>query len=169
MSRIWNFSAGPAALPEAVLRQAREELLDWHGIGASIMEISHRGKHFTQVIEEAEADLRELIAIPEHYRVLFLQGGATLQFAAIPMNLLNGVSADYLVTGAWSKKAFTEAGKLSLPGELRLAASTEDKNAPASGFTRLPLPENLVLNEKAAYLHLCGNETIHGVEIHDDA
>ena len=105
MSRIWNFSAGPAALPEAVLQQAKEELLDWHGIGASIMEISHRGKHFTEVIQQAEADVRALLAIPEHYRVLFLQGGATLQFSAIPLNLLAGASADYVVTGTWSKKA----------------------------------------------------------------
>ncbi|MCL2020807.1 MAG: 3-phosphoserine/phosphohydroxythreonine transaminase [Betaproteobacteria bacterium] len=170
MSRIWNFSAGPAALPEVVLQQAKEELLDWHGIGAGIMEVSHRGKHFTEVIKEAEADVRELLVIPAHYRVLFLQGGATLQFAAIPLNLLAAdASADYLITGAWSKKAFADAGKLPLAGKLCLAANMEDKNAPASGFTRLPEPEAIALNEKAAYLHLCGNETIHGVAIHDDA
>ncbi|MDR1848658.1 MAG: 3-phosphoserine/phosphohydroxythreonine transaminase, partial [Zoogloeaceae bacterium] len=135
----------------------------------SIMEISHRGKHFTEVIQQAEADVRALLAIPEHYRVLFLQGGATLQFSAIPLNLLAGASADYVVTGTWSKKAFVEAGKLSLPGKPRLAASTEERGAPATGFIRLPKPEELTLNEKAAYLHLCGNETIHGVEIQDDA
>jgi len=169
MSRIWNFSAGPAILPEVVLQQAKEELLDWHGIGAGIMEVSHRGKHFSGVIAEAEADVRELLAIPDNYRVLFLQGGATLQFAAIPFNLLAAnASADYLISGSWSKKAFADAGKLSLPGKLRLAANMEDKNAPASGFTRLPLPGELALDEDAAYLHLCANETIHGVEIHDD-
>ncbi|MCL2075947.1 MAG: 3-phosphoserine/phosphohydroxythreonine transaminase [Betaproteobacteria bacterium] len=168
MSRIWNFSAGPAALPEVVLQQAKEELLDWRGIGAGIMEVNHRGRHFIEVIKETEADLRELLAIPEHYRTLFLQGGATLQFSAIPLNLLvEGRSADYLITGAWSKKAFTEAARLPLTGKIHLAANTEDKPAPA--FTRLPEPENIVLDEKAAYLHLCGNETIDGVEIHDDA
>ncbi|MDR2636933.1 MAG: 3-phosphoserine/phosphohydroxythreonine transaminase [Zoogloeaceae bacterium] len=169
MSRIWNFSAGPAALPEAVLRVAQAELTDWHGVGAGIMEMSHRGKYFTQVIREAEADLRALLAIPEHYKVLFLQGGATLQFSQIPFNLLHERSADYLVTGAWSKKAFVEAGKLAWVGRTRLAASVEDPGAPAGGFTRLPTPQSLQLDRRAAYLHLCGNETIHGVEIHDDA
>jgi len=167
MSRIWNFSAGPAALPEAVLREAQAELLDWHGVGAGIMEMSHRAKHFTQVIREAEADLRELLAIPENYKVLFLQGGATLQFSQIPLNLLGGKQADYLVTGAWSKKAYTEAGKLVSAGRARLAASTEDTGAPANGFTRLPEAQDLPLDQNAAYLHLCTNETIHGVEVHE--
>jgi phosphoserine aminotransferase len=157
MSRIWNFSAGPAALPEEVLRQAQEELLDWQGAGCSVMEMSHRGKEFTGIIEQAEADLRELMGIPEQYKVLFLQGGATQQFAQIPMNLLAGRSADYIVTGSWSKKAFKEAQRI---GNVRCAAMTE-----SSGFTRLPVAEEIKLDPFAAYLHVCTNETIHGVEI----
>ncbi len=157
MSRIWNFSAGPAALPEEVLRQAQDELLDWHGAGCSVMEMSHRGKEFTSVIEQAEADLRELMGIPAQYKVLFLQGGATQQFAQIPMNLLAGRSADYIVTGSWSKKAFVEAQRI---GTVRCAATTAD-----SKFTRLPTAEEIKLDPFAAYLHVCTNETIHGVEI----
>jgi phosphoserine aminotransferase len=157
MTRIWNFSAGPAALPEEVLRQAQEELLDWHGAGCSVMEMSHRGKEFTGIIAQAEADLRELMGIPEQYKVLFLQGGATQQFAQIPMNLLAGRSADYIVTGSWSKKAFKEAQRI---GNVRCAATTE-----SSGFTRLPTADEIKLDPFAAYLHLCTNETIHGVEI----
>jgi len=157
MSRVWNFSAGPAALPEEVLRQAQEEMLDWHGAGCSVMEMSHRGKEFTGIIAQAEADLRELMAIPAGYKVLFLQGGATLQFAQIPMNLLAGRSADYIVTGSWSQKAFTEAQRI---GTVRCAAMTE-----SSGFTRLPGADEIRLDPFAAYLHLCTNETIHGVEI----
>lgn len=166
MSRIWNFSAGPATLPEAVLQQAQAELPDWHGIGAGIMEISHRGKHFTEVIQTAEADLRELLAIPKNYKVLFLQGGATLQFSAIPMNLLNGRSADYIVTGTWSKKAHQEAMRI---GKVHVAASAEAEGQPADGFIRLPRADELDLDAEAAYLHLCTNETIHGVEYHDEA
>jgi len=157
MSRIWNFSAGPAALPEEVLRQAQEELLDWHGAGCSVMEMSHRGKEFMSILEQAEADLRELMGIPEQYKVLFLQGGATQQFAQIPMNLLAGRSADYIVTGSWSKKAFKEAQRF---GNVRCAATTE-----SSGFTRLPAADEVRLDPFAAYLHVCTNETIHGVEI----
>jgi len=157
MTRIWNFSAGPAALPEEVLRQAQEELLDWHGAGCSVMEMSHRGKEFTSIIEQAEADLRELMGISEQYKVLFLQGGATQQFAQIPMNLLAGRSADYIVTGAWSKKAFKEAQRF---GNVRCAADTS-----ASHFTRLPNADEIKLDPFAAYLHGCTNETIHGVEI----
>ena len=157
MSRVWNFSAGPAALPEEVLRQAQEELLDWHGAGCSVMEMSHRGKEFTSIIEQAEADLRELMGIPAGYKVLFLQGGATQQFAQIPMNLLAGRSADYIVTGSWSKKALKEAQRI---GNVRCAATTE-----ASGFARLPTADEIQLDPFAAYLHLCTNETIHGVEI----
>ncbi len=161
MNRIHNFSAGPAALPEAVLRQAQEEMLDWHGAGCSIMEMSHRGKEFTGVIEQAEADLRELMGIPAQYKVLFLQGGATQQFAQIPMNLLAGRSADYIVTGSWSKKAFKEAQRVAATaGTVRCAATTE-----ASNFTRLPTAEEIKLDPFAAYLHVCTNETIHGVEI----
>ena len=157
MSRVWNFSAGPAALPEEVLRQAQEEMLDWHGAGCSVMEMSHRGKEFTGIIAQAEADLRELMAIPADYKVLFLQGGATLQFAQIPMNLLAGRSADYIVTGSWSQKAFTEAQRV---GSVRCAATTE-----GSAFTRLPTAGEIKLDPFAAYLHLCTSETIHGVEI----
>ncbi|MBF1165463.1 MAG: 3-phosphoserine/phosphohydroxythreonine transaminase [Dechloromonas agitata] len=157
MTRIHNFSAGPAALPEEVLKQAQEELLDWHGSGCSVMEMSHRGKEFTSIIEQAEADLRELMGISEQYKVLFLQGGATQQFAQIPMNLLAGRSADYIVTGSWSKKAFKEAQRI---GNVRCAATTE-----ASNFTRLPVAEEIKLDPFAAYLHVCTNETIHGVEI----
>jgi len=157
MSRVWNFSAGPAALPEEVLLQAQAELLDWHGAGCSVMEMSHRGKEFTSIIEQAEADLRELMGIPAGYKVLFLQGGATQQFAQIPMNLLAGRSADYIVTGSWSKKALKEAQRF---GDVRCAATTE-----ASGFTRLPTVDEIKLDPFAAYLHVCTNETIHGVEI----
>ena len=157
MSRVWNFSAGPAALPEEVLRQAQAELLDWHGAGCSVMEMSHRGKEFTSIIEQAEADLRELMGIPAGYKVLFLQGGATQQFAQIPLNLLAGRSADYIVTGAWSKKALKEAQRV---GNVRCAATTE-----SSGFTSLPIAEEIKLDQFAAYLHVCTNETIHGVEI----
>ena len=157
MSRIWNFSAGPAALPEEVLQQAQAEMLDWHGAGCSVMEMSHRGKEFMSILDQAEADLRELMGIPEQYKVLFLQGGATQQFAQIPMNLLAGRSADYIVTGSWSKKAFKEAQRF---GNVRCAATTE-----SSGFTRLPVAEEIRLDPFAAYLHVCTNETIHGVEI----
>ena len=157
MGRVWNFSAGPAALPEEVLLQARDELLDWHGAGCSVMEMSHRSKEFTGIIAQAEADLRELMDIPAGYKVLFLQGGATLQFAQIPMNLLAGRSADYIVTGSWSKKAFREAQRV---GNVRCAVTTESSN-----FTRLPAAEEIRLDPFAAYLHVCTNETIHGVEI----
>ncbi len=161
MERICNFSAGPAALPQEVLEQARDELLNWHGCGMSVMEMSHRGKEFTGVIEQAEADLRELLAIPANYKVLFLQGGATLQFAQVPINLLGGRSADYLVTGAWSQKAYKEAQRF---GAVRCASSTED-----TGFNRLFAPGEINLDPGAAYLHVCTNETIHGVEVHDCA
>jgi phosphoserine aminotransferase len=161
MQRLYNFSAGPAMLPQEVLEQARDELLDWHGCGMSVMEMTHRGKDFSGIIAQAEADLRELLNVPANYRVLFLQGGATMQFAQIPLNLLAGRSADYIVTGAWSKKAFKEAGKV---GSARLAASTE-----ASNFTRLPGADEISLDSNAAYLHVCTNETVHGVEMHDIA
>ncbi len=159
MQRLYNFSAGPAMLPQEVLEQARDELLDWHGCGMSVMEMTHRGKDFSGIIHQAETDLRELLDVPANYKVLFLQGGATLQFAQIPLNLLAGRSADYIVTGAWSKKAFKEAQKV---GGARLAASTE-----AGNFTRLPGAEEISLDPNAAYLHVCTNETVHGVEMHD--
>jgi len=161
MTRTWNFSAGPAAIPLEVLQQAQEELLDWHGIGASIMEVSHRGKAFMGVIEAAEADLRELLAIPDNYRVLFLQGGASMQFAQVPMNLSAGKSADFLVTGSWSKKAHKEAARI---GAARIVATTKEEDG---RYTRLPDIERLAFDENAAYVHLCTNETIHGVEVHE--
>ena len=161
MERIHNFSAGPAVLPREVLEQAGDELMNWHGCGMSVMEMSHRGKEFTGILEAAEADLRDLMAIPANYKVLFLQGGATMQFAQVPLNLMAGRSADYLVTGDWSKKAWKEAQRY---GQARLAASTE-----ASGFNRFPQPEEMDLDPAAAYLHVCTNETIRGVESFDEA
>lgn len=159
MSRVYNFSAGPAMLPEAVLKRASEEMLDWHGIGASIMEVSHRGKEFKSVAEQAEADLRELLAVPDNYKVLFLQGGAQAQFATIPMNLLGDKkSADYICTGSWSKKAIAEAKRYC---DVNVAASGE-----ASGYTTIPPFESWQLNKDAAYVHYTPNETIGGVEFH---
>ncbi len=159
MSAIYNFSAGPAVLPKAVLEQAREELLDWHGSGMSVMEMSHRGKEFLSIAEQAEADLRELLAIPDNYRVLFLQGGATSQFAMVPLNLLRGKQqADYINTGAWSKKAIAEGGRFC---EVNVAASAGD-----SRFTTIPAVESWQLNPDAAYVHYTPNETIGGVEFH---
>jgi phosphoserine aminotransferase len=157
MARLHNFSAGPAMLPEEVLARAGDEMLDWHGSGMCVMEMSHRGKEFIAIAEEAEKDLRELLAIPAAYKVLFLQGGATLQFAQIPMNLLGGkTAADYVLTGEWSKKAAKEAQALC---EVRTAASSEDR-----GFTYAPRQEAWKLNRDAAYAHYCSNETIGGVE-----
>jgi phosphoserine aminotransferase len=164
MSRVFNFSAGPATLPAEVLAEAAGEMLDWHGCGMGVMEMSHRGKEFGAILAAAEADLRELLGIPANYKVLFLQGGATQQFAEIPLNLLDGGSADYVVTGAWSKKAYKEAQRVSAGrGAVRLAGSTE-----ASGFHRLLAAGELDLDPAARYLHLCTNETIHGVEVQDD-
>ncbi len=159
MSRVFNFSAGPAALPLSVLEQAREELLEWDDAGASVMEISHRGKEFTSIAERAESDLRELLDIPDGYQVLFLQGGATLQFASVPLNLLGDRdSADYVNTGHWSKKAISEARRFC---EVNVAASGED-----SGFTTIPPRSSWDLNDSAAYVHYTPNETIGGVEFH---
>jgi phosphoserine aminotransferase len=159
MTRVYNFSAGPAVLPEEVLRQAAEEMLNWGGSGMGVMEMSHRGKEFIAIAEEAEADLRSLMAIPAGYKVLFLQGGATLQFAMVPMNLLRGrKSADYVNTGEWSKKAIKEAKAFC---KVNVAASSEDAN-----FTRVPDRSGWTLDPDAAYVHLCTNETIGGVEYH---
>ncbi len=159
MKRVFNFSAGPAMLPVAVLKQAREEILDWHGTGMSVMEMSHRGKQFMSIAEQAEADLREVMAIPDDYKVLFLQGGASAQFAAIPMNLLQGrKQADYVNTGAWSKKAIAAAKKYCEP---RVVASSE-----ADNFTSIPAFSEWSLNDDSAYLHYTPNETIGGVEFH---
>ncbi|WP_431637594.1 3-phosphoserine/phosphohydroxythreonine transaminase [Dyella sp. KULCS107] len=160
MSRVWNFSAGPAALPREVLEQAQRELLDWNGSGMSVMEQSHRGKPFIAMAAQAEADLRELMAIPADYAVLFLQGGATQHFAQIPMNLAGpDDSADYIVSGHWSEKAVREAAPYL---RVNVAASSE-----AQGFRRLPARASWALDPAASYVHYTPNETIHGVEFHD--
>jgi len=157
MSRIFNFSSGPAMLPAEVLSRAGDEMLDWHGAGMGVMEMSHRGREFTGIAAEAERDLRELLAVPAHYKVLFLQGGATLQFAQVPMNLLRGkASADYVITGEWSKKAAKEARAYC---DVHVAASSEDRK-----FTYAP--RDWQLRGDAAYVHYCSNETIGGVEFH---
>ncbi|HEU4516213.1 MAG TPA: 3-phosphoserine/phosphohydroxythreonine transaminase [Steroidobacteraceae bacterium] len=154
--RVYNFSAGPAALPLPVLEQARDELLDWHG-GLSVMEISHRSKPFVAVAERAEADLRELLAVPDGYRVLFMQGGATAQFAAVPLNLAgDSAAADYINTGHWSERAIREARRFVTVG----VAADEA----ASGYTTVPVPASLRMTSGAAYLHYTPNETIGGVE-----
>ncbi len=155
--RIFNFSAGPAVLPEPVLRRAAEEMLDWHGSGMSVMEMSHRGKEFISIAEKAEADFRQLLAIPSNYKVLFLQGGALAMNALIPMNLLGSkTSADYVNTGEWSKKSIAEAKKYC---SVNVAASAEDRH-----FTYVPPQSSWQLNKDAAYVHVCTNETIGGVE-----
>ncbi len=159
MSRAYNFSAGPAALPEEVLRQAREELLEWNGVRASVMEVSHRGKAFVELAHQAEADLRALLAIPTGYRVLFLQGGATQQFAQIPMNFARGGSADYVLTGDWGEKAAREAGAVAT---VRIAASSAE-----TGYDRVPPRAGWDLDPAAAYIHVTPNETIRGVEFTD--
>lgn len=156
--RVFNFSPGPAVLPLEVLEQAREELLDWHGTGMSVMEMSHRGKAFISIAEQAEADLRELLAVPKHYKVLFLQGGATAQFAAVPMNLTTPDSTvDYVNTGAWSKKAIGEAKHYA---KVNVAA---DAGEP---YTSIPAQSGWKRTANAAYLHYTPNETIGGVEFH---
>jgi phosphoserine aminotransferase len=158
MSRIFNFSAGPAMLPAEVLSRAGDEITDWHGSGMGVMEMSHRGKEFIGIHAEAEKDLRELLAVPPDYKVLFLQGGATLQFAQVPMNLLRGkTKADYVVTGEWSKKAVKEAQKFC---DVGIAASSEDRS-----FTYAP--KQWKVRPDAAYVHYCSNETIGGVEYHE--
>ncbi len=160
MSRAWNFSAGPAALPEAVLRRAQAELLEWNGAHASVMEISHRGKAFMEMAARVEADLRELLAVPSGYKVLFLQGGATQHFAQVPMNLCaDGQRADYVVNGHWGEKAASEASAYAVPN---VAASSK-----ADGYTSIPDRATWDLDPHAAYVHVTTNETIHGVEMHD--
>ena len=159
MTRVFNFSAGPAALPEEVLEQARDEMLDWSGSGMSVMEMSHRSKEFISIAEAAEADLRMLLAIPDGYKVLFLQGGATSQFSMIPQNLLGDKqSADYIFTGEWSRKAIVEARKFC---DVNVAASSEDRN-----FNYVPRRESWHLDPAAAYVHITSNETIGGLEYH---
>lgn len=159
MARVFNFSAGPAALPEEVLKLAAGEMLNWHECGQSVMEMSHRGKEFISIAESAEADLRELLAIPANYKVLFLQGGATLQFGMIPINLLAGrAQADYVHTGEWAKKAIKEAKPFC---KVNTVASSEDRN-----FTYAPAQASWKLSKDAAYVHYTANETIGGVEFH---
>ncbi|WP_418318823.1 3-phosphoserine/phosphohydroxythreonine transaminase [Piscinibacter sakaiensis] len=159
MTRVFNFSAGPAALPESVLATAAAEMLDWHGSGMSVMEMSHRGKEFISIADEAQALLRELLAVPANYKVLFLQGGALAQNAIVPMNLLRGnTKADYVDTGEWSKKSIKEAKKYAT---VNVAASAKD-----SGYTTIPPRDEWRLDPDAAYVHICSNETIGGVEYH---
>ncbi len=156
MSRVYNFSAGPAVLPEEVLREAAEEMLDYRGTGMSVMEMSHRSKAYESIIQGAEADLRELMGIPENYRVLFLQGGASQQFAMIPMNLMKNRVADYIVTGQWAKKAWQEAG---IYGKANKIASSEDEN-----FSYIPDCSDLDVSPDADYVYICENNTIYGTK-----
>lgn len=154
MSRVYNFSAGPAVLPEEVLKEIQEELLDYNGSGQSVMEMSHRSQVFDEIIKEAEKDLRDLMHIPDNYKVLFLQGGASLQFAMIPMNLMKNKVADYIVTGQWAKKAYQEASKY---GKAVKIASSEDKT-----FSYIPDCSDLPIDEDADYVYICMNNTIYG-------
>ncbi|MCM1160518.1 MAG: 3-phosphoserine/phosphohydroxythreonine transaminase [Roseburia sp.] len=158
MSRVYNFSAGPAVLPEEVLKEAADEMLDYKGTGMSVMEMSHRSKAYDTIIKEAEADLRELMNIPDNYKVLFLQGGASQQFAMIPMNLMKNKVADYIVTGQWAKKAFQEA---SIYGKANKIASSEDET-----FSYIPDCSDLPVSEDADYVYICENNTIYGTKFH---
>lgn len=159
MGRVYNFSAGPAVLPEEVLREAAEEMMDYRGSGMSVMEMSHRSQTFQEIIDTAEADLRELMNIPDNYKVLFLQGGASLQFAMIPMNLMKNQKADYIVTGQWAKKAAKEAEKY---GEVRVIASSEDET-----FSYIPDCSDLPVSEDADYVYICENNTIYGTKFQE--
>lgn len=156
MARVYNFSAGPAVLPEEVLKEAADEMLDYRGTGMSVMEMSHRSKAYDTIIKEAEADLRELMNIPDNYKVLFLQGGASQQFAMIPMNLMKNKVADYIVTGQWAKKAWQEAQKY---GKANKIASSEDKT-----FSYIPDCSDLPISEDADYVYICENNTIYGTK-----
>ncbi len=160
MQRPYNFSAGPAAIPAEVLEQAAAEMLDWHGSGMGVMEMSHRGKEFISIYEQAEADLRELLAVPPEFKILFMQGGGLAENAIVPLNLSRAATVDFVVTGSWSQKSRKEAAKYA--AEVNTAASGE-----ASGFTTLPDPAQWRPSKGASYLHLCSNETIHGVEFHE--
>ncbi len=152
--RVYNFSAGPATMPEPVLEEIRDEMMNYRGSGMCVMEMSHRSKVFQEIYDNAEADLRRLMAIPDNYKVLFVQGGATLQFSMIPMNLMKNGAADYIVTGAWSKKAYNEAKKF---GDVACVASSEDRN-----FAYIPDCSDLPIRDNADYVYICENETIHG-------
>ena len=156
MDKVYNFSAGPAVLPAEVLKEAQEEMLNYRGTGMSVMEMSHRSKMFDQIIEEAEQDLRDLLHIPDNYKVLFLQGGASLQFAMIPMNLMKNKVADYIVTGQWAKKAYEEAQKY---GKANKIATSEDKT-----FSYIPDCSDLPISEDADYVYICENNTIYGTK-----
>ncbi|MDE2402150.1 MAG: 3-phosphoserine/phosphohydroxythreonine transaminase [Burkholderiales bacterium] len=159
MTRPFNFSAGPAALPEEVLQQAAGEMLDWHGCGMGVMEMSHRGKEFISIAHQAQADLREVLSIPHEFKVLFMQGGALAENAIVPMNLSRGGRTDYVITGSWSQKSAKEARKYS---DVQVVASNE-----ADHHTTLPPVAAWRLSDQAAYVHVCSNETIHGVEMHE--
>jgi phosphoserine aminotransferase len=159
MARPFNFSAGPATLPAEVLELAASEMLDWHGSGMSVMEMSHRGKEFMTIYEQAQADLRELLAIPKDFHILFMQGGGIAENAIVPLNLSCAGTVDFVVTGSWSQKSQKEARKYC---RVNIAASGE-----AQGFTTLPAPASWKLSPGASYVHLCSNETIHGVEVHE--
>ena len=158
MSRVYNFSAGPAVLPEEVLREAADEMFDYRGSGMSVMEMSHRSKTYQAIIDEAEADLRDLMNIPDNYKVLFLQGGASQQFAMIPMNLMKNKVADYIITGQWAKKAWQEAQKY---GKANAVASSADKT-----FSYIPDCSDLPISENADYVYICENNTIYGTKFH---
>ncbi|MDO5572405.1 MAG: 3-phosphoserine/phosphohydroxythreonine transaminase [bacterium] len=156
MKRVYNFSAGPAVLPEEVLKEAADEMMDYRGCGMSVMEMSHRSKTYDNIIKEAEADLREIMGIPDNYKVLFLQGGASQQFAMIPMNLMKNKVADYIITGQWAKKAWKEA---SIYGKANAVASSEDKT-----FSYIPDCSDLPISEDADYVYICENNTIYGTK-----
>jgi phosphoserine aminotransferase len=158
MTRPYNFSAGPAAMPLEVLQQAAAEMTDWHGSGMGVMEMSHRGKEFISIYEQAEADVRELLAVPAHFKILFMQGGGLAENAIVPLNLSQGETIDVVVTGSWSEKSYKEASKYCTP---HLAATGAEGN-----FTTLPAPVQWQLSPHARYVHICTNETIHGVEFH---
>ncbi|MDO4940024.1 MAG: 3-phosphoserine/phosphohydroxythreonine transaminase [Lachnospiraceae bacterium] len=158
MSRVYNFSAGPAVLPEEVLREAAEEMMDYRGCGMSVMEMSHRSKMFQNIIDEAEADIRQLLCIPDGYKVLFLQGGASTQFAMVPMNLMKNRVADYIITGQWAKKAWKEA---SIYGRANAVASSEDRT-----FSYIPDCSDLPIDADADYVYICENNTIYGTKYH---
>ena len=159
MHRPYNFSAGPAAIPEEVLQQAANEMLNWRGSGMSVMEMSHRGKEFISICEKAEADFRQLLAVPRQFHILFMQGGGLAENAIVPLNLSRGAAVDFVVTGSWSQKSLKEAGKYA---HAEIAASAQD-----SGFTHIPDPASWKLNPQAEYLHICSNETIHGIEFQE--
>ena len=159
MSRVYNFSAGPAVLPEEVLRTAAEEMLDYHGSGMSVMEMSHRSKVFEDILQTAKQDLRELVGIPENYKILFLQGGGNTQFAMVPMNLMRKGQADYILTGQWAKKAAKEA---EMYGKVNIIGSSADKT-----FTYIPDVKQLQISPDADYVYICQNNTIYGTVYHE--